>query len=115
MLGWGMVCINASRSAIALWACSLALSLPARGDTLPGALAQAYVNNPVINAQRAALRATDEGVGIALSGYRPTIRGQIQDGWAGQAQTTRAPRAASAAVHRPCWWLTPRRGPTIRI
>src|SRR3974390_1737226 len=87
MLGWGMVCINASRSAIALWACSLALSLPARGDTLPGALAQAYVNNPVINAQRAALRATDEGVGIALSGYRPTIRGQIQDGWADQTQT----------------------------
>src|SRR5262245_55904900 len=53
------------------------------------ALAQAYVNNPVINAQRAALRATDEGVGIALSGYRPTIRGTITDGWADQFQTTR--------------------------
>jgi outer membrane protein len=77
--------------------CALALVLSAKADTLPGALAQAYVNNPVLNAQRAALRATDEGVGIALSGYRPTIKGTVQDGWADQAQTTRAPRAASAA------------------
>jgi outer membrane protein len=63
----------------------------ARADTLPGALAQAYVNNPVINAQRAALRATDEGVGIALSGYRPTIRGTIVAGANDQYQTTRTP------------------------
>ena len=74
----------------------LALGLPARADTLPGALAQAYVCNPVINAQRAALRATDEGVGIALSGYRPTIKGSIQDGWADQSQTVKTPRGATA-------------------
>ena len=74
----------------------LALVLPARADTLPGALAQAYVCNPVINAQRAALRATDEGVGIALSGYRPTIKGSIQDGWADQSQTVKTPRGATA-------------------
>jgi outer membrane protein len=43
-------------------------------DTLEGALAIAYQNNPQINAQRAATRATDESVGIALSGYRPTVR-----------------------------------------
>ena len=42
-------------------------------DTLEGALAAAYQNNPQINSQRAATRATDEGVGIALSGYRPKI------------------------------------------
>ncbi len=75
----------------------LALGLPARADTLPGALAQAYTCNPVINAQRAALRATDEGVGIALSGYRPTIKGTIQDGWADQSQTVRSPRAPNTA------------------
>ena len=75
----------------------LALGLPARADTLPSALAQAYTCNPVINAQRAALRATDEGVGIALSGYRPTIKGQIQDGWVDQAQTIRSPRLATPA------------------
>ncbi|HEY2230886.1 MAG TPA: TolC family outer membrane protein [Xanthobacteraceae bacterium] len=43
-------------------------------DTLEGALALAYQNNPQVNAQRAATRATDESVGIALSGYRPTVR-----------------------------------------
>jgi outer membrane protein len=43
-------------------------------DTLEGALALAYQNNPQVNAQRAAARATDESVGIALSGYRPTVR-----------------------------------------
>jgi outer membrane protein len=43
-------------------------------DTLEGSLALAYQNNPQINAQRAATRATDESVGIALSGYRPTVR-----------------------------------------
>ena len=43
----------------------------ALADTLPWALIQAYVNNPQITAQRAAVRATDESVPIALSGYRP--------------------------------------------
>jgi outer membrane protein len=38
---------------------------------LPWALIQAYVNNPQITAQRAAVRATDESVPTALSGYRP--------------------------------------------
>jgi outer membrane protein len=43
-------------------------------DTLEGSLALAYQNNPQVNAQRAATRATDESVPIALSGYRPTVR-----------------------------------------
>jgi outer membrane protein len=46
---------------------------PAGADTLRGALSQAYQNNPQLNAQRAAVRATDEGVPQALSGYRPRI------------------------------------------
>ena len=45
----------------------------AAADTLEWALVQAYQNNPSLNAQRAALRATDEGVPQALSGYRPKI------------------------------------------
>jgi outer membrane protein len=77
--------------AVAAATCGLAALSPAHGDTLLGALAQAYVNNPVMNAQRAAMRATDEGVGIALSGYRPTIRGTITDGWNDQFQATKAP------------------------
>jgi outer membrane protein len=42
-------------------------------DTLPWALIQAYQNNPQLSAQRAAVRATDESVPTALSGYRPRI------------------------------------------
>jgi outer membrane protein len=46
---------------------------PAGADTLEWALVQAYQNNPSLNAQRAALRATDENVPQALSGYRPKL------------------------------------------
>ena len=45
----------------------------ASADTLPWALIQAYQNNPQLNAQRAAVRATDETVPQALSGYRPRV------------------------------------------
>ncbi|EEA96577.1 TolC family outer membrane protein [Pseudovibrio sp. JE062] len=37
------------------------------------ALAATYQNNPTLNAARAQLRATDEGVPQALAGWRPTI------------------------------------------
>jgi outer membrane protein len=45
----------------------------ATADTLEWALVQAYQNNPVLNAQRASLRAQDEAVPQALSGYRPRV------------------------------------------
>ena len=48
-------------------------SRQAAADTLEWALVQAYQNNPSLNAQRAALRATDENVPQALSGYRPKL------------------------------------------
>jgi len=50
-------------------------SLPARSQTLEQALVAAYKNNPTLNSQRAATRATDEYVPIALAGYRPQIFG----------------------------------------
>ena len=63
-----------------LWGAMLSAALgavsgvvPARADTLEWALVQAYQNNPSLNAQRAALRATDENVPQALSGYRPKL------------------------------------------
>src|SRR6202790_1221205 len=52
----------------------------AHADTLEGALALAYQNNSQINSQRAATRATDEGVGVALSGYRPQVSATAQIG-----------------------------------
>jgi outer membrane protein len=48
-------------------------STAASADTLEWALVQAYQNNPSLNAQRAALRAADENVPQALSGYRPKL------------------------------------------
>lgn len=45
----------------------------ASAETLMEALIQAYQNNPTLQAQRASLRATDEGVPQALSGYRPNV------------------------------------------
>ena len=45
----------------------------AYADTLDGALILAYQNNPTLNAQRASVRATDESVPQALSGYRPRV------------------------------------------
>jgi outer membrane protein len=49
------------------------LSTGAVADTLRMALTQAYQNNPLLNAQRASARATDESVPQALSGYRPRV------------------------------------------
>src|SRR5437879_7150693 len=46
---------------------------PALADTIEAALVRAYQNNPQLNAQRASVRATDETVPQALSGYRPKI------------------------------------------
>ncbi|RIA47470.1 TolC family outer membrane protein [Dichotomicrobium thermohalophilum] len=55
-----------------------ALSTPAaHGETLKEALAAAYIANPQIKAQRAQLRATDEEVSRAKSGYRPVIQGEV--------------------------------------
>jgi outer membrane protein len=51
----------------------------ARAQTLTQALAETYNTNPQLLAQRALLRATDEQVPQALSGWRPTVNftGQV--------------------------------------
>ena len=118
-----MALVSARRSLIAgvSVACmTLFSSVAAHSETLSGALAKAYENNPPLNALRAAQRALDEQVAIAKSGYRPniaatldygttsrdgvaggpTIRGRIDvqqnlfDGF----QTTNSVRGARAAV-----------------
>jgi outer membrane protein len=50
-----------------------AMPRDATAETMESALAKAYENNPQLNAQRAIVRQTDEGVPTALSGYRPNI------------------------------------------
>jgi outer membrane protein/adhesin transport system outer membrane protein len=60
----------------------LALSgQPAGAQSLEEALANAYVSNPTIESQRAQLRATDELVPQALSGYRPTVEAGADAGY----------------------------------
>lgn len=46
---------------------------PGAPRTLAGALATTYLGQPALQAERAKLRATDEGVPQALSGWRPTV------------------------------------------
>lgn len=50
-----------------------AVPLQANAQTLEEALSAAYANNPTLQAQRAALRATDEGLPQAKAGWRPTV------------------------------------------
>lgn len=44
-----------------------------KAQTIRDALASAYIYNPQLNAARAALRVTNEGVPQALAGYRPSL------------------------------------------
>ncbi|MBF9234099.1 TolC family outer membrane protein [Microvirga alba] len=52
----------------------------ASAETLEGALAKAYGNNPSLNAQRANVRSTDENVARAKSGYRPSVNATADAG-----------------------------------
>src|SRR5208282_853711 len=47
-----------------------------RAETAGGALVKAYLNNPDINTQRAAVRVADENVPKANAGYLPTVSAQ---------------------------------------
>lgn len=58
--------------------------------TLQDAFASAYSNNPTLQAARAQLRATDEGVPQALSGWRPTVVISTSAGYADGSYQTAA-------------------------
>ncbi len=59
--------------AIALVVAAICAPVSAHAQTIHDALVRAYQGNPQLNAERAKLRATDENVAQALSGYRPQI------------------------------------------
>ena len=67
-------------------------------ESLNQALSATYQYNPQIDAQRARLRATDEQVAIAMSGYRPKINANGDINW--QHQTNR-PFSIADGVTRP--------------
>ena len=98
------------RSGAAAIAC-LALGVvfcarPAAAETLVEALSNAYLINPVLNAERANLRATDEQVAVAISGLRPGIsasgdasfRNQESDVVGGSRSNVQTCDAATAAL-----------------
>jgi outer membrane protein len=60
------------------------LGRPASAETLEEALADAYLINPVLNAERARLRATDEQVALAKSGLRPFVSGSADYNYVNQ-------------------------------
>ena len=59
----------------------LAMSTSVQAETLKEALTAAYLFNPTLKSARALLRATDNQVSLAKSGYRPTISAQFQYGY----------------------------------
>ena len=63
------------RVAIVVAAMNSLGTVTATADTLREALADTYTYNPRIDAERARLRATDESVPEARSGYRPQVNG----------------------------------------
>lgn len=65
--------VKSSIACVAIVSAMVLVTQPASAETLYQAMAKAYENNPDLNAARAGLRATDEGVAIAKSGYRPII------------------------------------------
>jgi len=87
----------------------LAAASGASSETLESALAKAYGNNPTLNSVRASVRATDESVAIAKSGYRPQISGTAQVGRTfsdvtrpgqGSNTTTLTPRSVGVQVEQ---------------
>ena len=89
-VAWGMA---SGGIGLVIW---FTVALPARADTLNGALINAYQNNPQLNSQRAVVRSTDESVPQALSGYKPTATATLQTG---QAYTSTVSKTTSGS---PC-------------
>jgi len=85
----------------------------AQAQTLEEILAQTYSTNAQLLAQRAALRATDEGVPRALSNWRPvvTLSGEIgkardlirEDNIPGTFGQNRTPQIATLTVRQPLY------------
>ena len=92
------------------------LTAPAAfAESLVEALASAYQNNPTLLAERASLRATDEGVASALSGWRPTVQidgdagfsesetTSVTSGFTTTTKDSRQPRSFSFTITEPLY------------
>jgi outer membrane protein len=102
-LAWKIPALAASAAA-AMFA--VFAPVPALALTLDEALASAYEYSPRIDAERARLRATDEEVPIAQSGYRPDIGATADYGYRATdidpgPTTDRKPRGYGVSLTQP--------------
>jgi outer membrane protein len=71
---------------------------PAQAETLEQALSDAYLLNPVLNAERARLRAIDEQVALAKSGLRPFVSGTADTNYVNQNSERAGGRGSTAGA-----------------
>ncbi|WP_041357890.1 TolC family outer membrane protein [Nitrobacter hamburgensis] len=95
----GGVRLLAGAAALALVTAWSGVATPALADTIESALVRAYQNNPQLNAQRASVRATDENVPQALSGYRPKVAITASGGYQYTDSTQSVPGGPPSALH----------------
>jgi outer membrane protein len=99
---YGVKVVTGAAAAVLLLTCAGAV--PVLADTIEAALVRSYQGNPQLNSQRAQVRATDENVPQALSGYRPKVAltasagvqysdQQINQGTPGSIHGTQTPKA----------------------
>lgn len=88
----------------------LAVAPPLRAESLNEAMAKAYAGNPQLQAQRARLRAVDEEISQALSGWRPTVtvntsvgKSSLEINTASDRFQDRSPRTSSLTVNQPLY------------
>lgn len=70
-------------------------------ETLVDALARVYQSNPLINVERARLRATDEAIPQAMAGYRPQVNGNFSAGY--QTVTNGLPDGTTQSANLKPW------------
>jgi len=88
---------TATMASVALFAAAGPAAAPVGAETLRQAMAGAYKYNPRLDAERARLRATDEEVPRALSGYRPTVTGTADVAY--QRQETKPSSPNDGEIH----------------
>src|SRR6185437_7279131 len=95
----GGVRLLAGAAALALVTIWSGAATPVLADTIEAALVRAYQNNPQLNAQRASVRATDENVPQALSGYRPKVAITASGGYQYTDATQGVPGGPASVLH----------------
>ena len=93
--GWSRLAYRWCLLLLAVYTAEAAWPQAARAETLNEALASAYKVNPRLDAARATLRATDEEVPRAISGYRPTVTGNADTSF--EKTTTKPPSIVSGS------------------